>query len=84
MNTEYEVLKLENIQLLEAVAILTEQLARTRHSNKICRVVIRSLREQLNIAHMNDELMKELCAPDVNIETDVWESEGGLPKDTVS
>ena len=61
-------LQAQLLELVDLIETLNEQIARTRRSNVICRTVIRSLRTQLNIAHMNDELMKELCAPDLRIE----------------
>lgn len=64
----------------QALEVFQEETARLRTSNKICRAVIRSLRRQLNIAHLNDELMKALCAPDLVIEIeDDTEAQGGLP-----
>jgi hypothetical protein len=75
-----EGLKTALAETAQALESFQEEAARLRTSNKICRAVIRSLRRQLNIAHLNDELMRALCAPDlvIEIEDDV-EAQGGLP-----
>lgn len=85
-----ESLKLALAEMGQAIEIYEEEAARLRNSNRICRAVIRSLRRQLNIAHLNDELMKALCSPDliIEMEGEVIEGEviergvdaqGGLP-----
>lgn len=76
-----EGLKTALAEAVQGVEVFQEEAARLRTSNKICRAVIRSLRRQLNIAHLNDELMKALCAPDLVIEIeDDAAAQGGLPE----
>lgn len=67
-------------ELADAVDVITAEAARLRQSNRILRVVNRSLRDQLHIAHLSDELMRELCSPLPEDE----EPEGGLPEDAPS
>lgn len=78
MNSEQTILKIG--ELVDTVDVLTAETTRLRQSNKLLRTVNRSLRVQLHIAHLNDELMRELCFPLPEDE----EPEGGLPEDAPS
>ena len=70
--------------LKESNDMLRELHDRHRRTIQFLRLVNSSLRQRLALAHNNDEEFKAFCADQTNIvidiETNVAESEGGLPK----
>jgi hypothetical protein len=51
--------------LEESNELLQEELTRHRRANKILRIVNRSLRAQITIAHSNDEAFKEFALSEI-------------------
>jgi Mg2+ and Co2+ transporter CorA len=74
--------------LKESNDMLRELHDRHRRTIQFLRAVNSSLRQRLARAHQSDEEFKEFCADQTNIvidiETNVVESEGGLPEDRPS
>jgi hypothetical protein len=63
--------------LEEAIDLLQEELTRHKNALRIQRIINKSLREKLNVAHSNDENFKNFCQSDI---VDAEDSEGGLPE----
>jgi hypothetical protein len=70
--------------LQEANEMLGEDNARYRRSNALLRRINSDLRRMQAIQHENDEAFKAMCQNDISEFTNVVDSEGGLPEESLS